>query len=510
MDQFKRQGSQTGQSYELVPPRAHSLAESLRAFGYSLPNAIADLIDNSITAEATLIDITFWWDGTQSFIKIEDDGCGMDEQTLSEAMRFGSKGPMEIREEDDLGRFGLGLKTASFSQCRKVTVRSKPLNGGEGTRCWDLDFIRENGDWALLRGVRSMEDEETVGHVGGDHGTIVLWQNMDRVVGSSATGDNNARRRFQKIIDDTSIHLGMIFHRFLCGKDAISIQVNGTPVKGWDPFLLNRPGQQQLPVEIFGSGERLVTVTPYVLPHQSKIESAEEFELAGGPEGWNSHQGFYIYRNKRLISSGGWLGMFKREEHYKLARIQVDIGNALDNDWKIDVRKARAHPPDDMMTNLRRIATKTRSIAVEVYRHRGKRIKMVGQPSSISYVWEAITVGNRISYTLNREHPLIRRLIEYDKETGGLPSLVLRLIEETIPIPNILGAFSENANQQVDQPSESETTELLRKSCRIMSDLGANLGEIKDLLLSMEPFQDLEGLIDLVVSEIKTGSERNE
>ncbi|MDA8055329.1 MAG: ATP-binding protein [Thermoplasmatales archaeon] len=509
-DHYRKEGIVPDQSYEIVPPRPYSLAESLRAFGYSLPNAIADLIDNSITAQATLINIIFWWDGQHSFTKIEDNGSGMNEFTLSEAMRLGNRGPLEVREERDLGRFGLGLKTASFSQCRKVTVRSKTSNDDEATRCWDLDFIKENGDWALLKGVRSSNDEEILGHIKDGHGTVVLWQNMDRVVGDSATDDNISRRNFQKMIDETSVHLGMIFHRFLSGRDAISIRVNETPVIGWDPFLLDKPGQQQLPVERYGTGEKLVTVTPYVLPHQSKIGSSIDFEAAGGPEGWNAHQGFYIYRNKRLISSGGWLGMFKQEEHYKLARIQIDIGNALDRDWKIDVRKARAYPPDDVRTNLKRIAIKTRSIAVEVYRHRGKRVRIAGEPSSVSFVWDAISKGNRMIYLLNREHPLIKRLLEYDDESKGLPSMVLRLVEETIPIPHILGAFSENANQQVEQFSDSEKTEMIRKTCRIMSDLGADQGEIKNLLLSMEPFQDSEELVGMIVSETKIGSERVE
>lgn len=510
MDNPRKEGVEHDPPYEIIPPRSYSLAESLRAFGYSLPNAIADLIDNSITAQATLININFWWEGKHSFIKIEDNGSGMNEFTLSEAMRLGNRGPLEVRDERDLGRFGLGLKTASFSQCRKLTVRSKTLQDEEFTRCWDLDFIKEKGDWALLKAVRSTKDEEILGHIKNGQGTIVLWQNMDHVVGDSATEDNNARRNFQKMIDETATHLGMVFHRFLSGRDAISIQVNVTPVVGWDPFLLDRLGQQQLPVERYGTGEKLVIITPYVLPHQSKIESSTEFEAAGGPEGWNAHQGFYIYRNRRLISSGGWLGMFKQEEHYKLARIQVDIGNAQDNEWKVDVRKARAYPPDDVRANLRRIAIKTRRIAVEVYRHRGKRVRMEGEASSVSYVWEAITKGNRITYSLNREHPLIKRLVEYDKESKGLPSVVLRLIEETIPIPTILGAFSENANQQVEQFSNSEKTEMIRKTCRIMSELGADPEEIKKLLLSMEPFQESEELIGMIVSEIKTGSEKIE
>src|SRR2546428_7939377 len=137
--------------FDLVPPNAASLVESLRAFGYGLPTAIADLVDNAIFGKARNIWIEFFWDGEESAVCLTDDGCGMSEPELRDAMRAGSRNPLDDRDPRDLGRFGLGLKTASFSQCRRLTVRSKTKDGGAITRCWDLDCIGRTNDWRLLR-----------------------------------------------------------------------------------------------------------------------------------------------------------------------------------------------------------------------------------------------------------------------------------------------------------------------------------------------------------------------
>src|SRR5690349_3391180 len=128
---------------EEAHPKPKSTLNSYRSFGYSVQTAIADIIDNSITARAKNIWINYVWDGSKSYLSILDDGLGMDLIELIDAMTPGSKNPQDNRESHDLGRFGLGLKTASFSQCRRLTVVSKKKDTILIKRCWDLDYVNE-------------------------------------------------------------------------------------------------------------------------------------------------------------------------------------------------------------------------------------------------------------------------------------------------------------------------------------------------------------------------------
>ena len=488
--------------FDTVDPRADAIAESLRAFGYSLADAVADLVDNSLSVGSKHVGVTFWWDGPASWIRVADDGLGMAERDLVEAMRMGTRNPREPRDPADLGRFGLGLKTASFSQCRRVLVRSQARGAAEATRCWDLDVIQRTKKWALLRAAPDSHGDEVLGHIPkGASGTVVLWQEMDRVVSDSPTGDRAAHAMFLASAREVETHLGMVFHRFLSGRDSIEITVNDTArVQPWDPFLESDPSTQSLPPETFGSGDRAVTVRPFVLPHQSRIAEGT-FQAAAGPRGWNAQQGFYIYRNRRLIVPGGWLGMYHQEEHYKLARIQVDIGNALDAEWHIDVRKARARPPDELRRELRRIADATRKLAVEVYRHRGRALQRQGAGVEQVFVWMMELRGKHAIYRVNRGHPLIQRLVDGHPANAAEIKTVLRLIEETIPVPHILGAFAENATRQ-DRPFEGmdgELREMLKEAIRVLTASGLRGADLKRALVALEPFQERPEMVEAAV-----------
>jgi len=490
--------------FDVVDPRADAIAESLRNFGYSLPHAVADLVDNSLSAGATQVAATFWWDGPMSWIRVRDSGRGMTDPDLREAMRLGTKSPLEPRDATDLGRFGLGLKTASFSQCRRVTARSKTREGSEATRCWDLDVIQRERKFALLRGPADDQGDQVLGHFeGGESGTVVLWEVMDRVVSGAPTSDAGAHKSFLEAVRDVSGHLGMVFHRFLSGRDAVTLTVNETSVLPWDPFLVNESGTQPLPVETFGAGARTVNVRPYVLPHQSKI-TEDVFKAASGPRGWNAQQGFYIYRNQRLIVPGGWLGMFHQEEHFKLARIQLDIGNALDAEWQIDVRKARARPPNDLRKELKRIADATRKRAVEVYRHRGRTLVREGTSTEETFVWQVDRRRGKTFYRINREHPLIKHMFEEGRPSHDDIRTALRLIEETIPVPYILGAFTENAEKRGSpyEGSEADLRATVREAAKVLFGWGLRGADLKRALMGMEPFQDYPEVVEAATIEI--------
>lgn len=357
-----------------APPKPAALIESLRAFGYDAQTAIADLIDNSITAQARNIWIDFIWDGTASVVSIRDDGVGMSEQDLVNAMRVGSRSPRDPREPNDLGRFGLGMKTASFSQCRILTVASKQRDSRVVSRTWDLDFVVESDEWLLLRepphAVKSIADALGTQQTG----TVVIWSFLDRLVNNAVTEDRAAENAFYATADRIRDHLAMVFSEYLRGRSAITIYVSGHPIAEWDTFLAGHNATQILPAEPLRWRGEEVRVTPFVLPHHTRM-TPSEWEQAGGVYGWNAHQGFYIFRNKRMLVAGDWLGLgFTKEEHYKLARIRIDLSSQSDFDWHLDVKKSRAWPPNELRDQLKRIAKLARSRASEVYRHRGRKL----------------------------------------------------------------------------------------------------------------------------------------
>ena len=441
-------------SYETVPPRADTLMESLRATGYSLPDAVSDLIDNSIYAGARNIWLNFHWAGTSSWVSILDDGCGMSEAGLLGAMRVGSRSPTDDRDPTDLGRYGLGLKTASISQARSLTVATHCTEEQEvSIRRWDLDHLVSTGDWQLLRVPLERDAPGIEDLLNLKHGTLVIWQKLDRLVGNVGADDVRARGQFLGGLRTLENHLSMVFHRFMIQRNRISIWLNGQKVERWDPFLSDDPATQQLPSETLGHPEAPITVTPYVLPHHSHL-SAEKHRIAGGLSGWNAQQGFYVYRNRRLLLPGDWLGLgFQKEEHYKLSRIQVDLPNSFDQEWDIDVRKSRARPPLALQDDLRRIARATRRRAVEVYRHRGKTIARSGRSSPV-FVWQRHVREKKVSYVVNRDHPLVRDALNSDSIEPRQLQRILRLIEEYVPVQQIWVDMAEGDESQ-SQPFES-------------------------------------------------------
>jgi Histidine kinase-, DNA gyrase B-, and HSP90-like ATPase len=424
--------------YELVEPDASAMMESLRAFGYSTPAAVADLIDNSITAGARNVWIEFHWNGRDSHFAILDDGGGMNEEVLVGAMRAGSRSPLEERTAADLGRFGLGLKTASFSQCRQLTVASKAKGHPQATRRWDLDYVREHRQWRLLKTPAA----ESVGRLdaltGMAHGTLVLWEKMDRVVPGDSVQSEADHARFRHLIDVVEEHLGMVFHRFL--GTAFRVFVNGRQprhqVRPWDPFLPTHDATQQLPVESVPTPAGVVTVRPYVLPHKDRLGD-KLHEAAAGPAGWNAQQGFYVYRNERLLVAGDWLGLgYTKEEHYKLARIQIDLPNTMDSEWDIDVKKSRARPPGTIRDRLKVVADLTRRRAVEVYRHRG-RYGARNAPGPEAFAWVPGRRKDRMIYAVNRDHPLAAAVLAAAGDNRPAVEALLRLLEETVPVRQI-------------------------------------------------------------------------
>ena len=481
----------------MVQPDAAAMIESLRAFGYSTPSAVADLIDNSISAGSRNVWVTFFWDGIKSHVIVRDDGRGMNSTALRDAMRPGSRNPLEARDVADLGRYGLGLKTASFSQCRRLTVASRTADTPVEVRRWDLDYVNRTSEWRLLKTPAAGSERYLKVLEGEPTGTIVLWEEIDRIAGGAPVGDRRAHERFLRVTEETERHLGMIFHRFLEGPGRISIYVNGEPVHAWDPFMTRAPATQWLGEEVLRLRGQEVVIQPFVLPHHSKLERAAHSE-ASGPAGWNAQQGFYVYRSGRLLVAGDWLGLsFAKEEHYKLARIRVDIPNAMDHDWHIDVRKSRARPPGVLREDFVRIARVTRERAVAIYRHRGK---VVAHTNSAGFVqpWQRRVKHGKIFYRVNRDHPLVGSALDATPDRRRALRALLRLLEETVPSPLIAIDHAEKPGEQAgpfERAPAAEVREVLMEVYRVLRAGGASPEAARERILGMEPFRDYPELV---------------
>jgi len=417
---------------EYAVPNPKSTINSYRSFGYNLPTSIADIVDNSISANSKRIDILFNWDGSKSSISILDNGDGMSISELITAMTPGSKNPDDLREQSDLGRFGMGLKTASFSQCKRLTVISKK-NLEINHRCWDIDYINRTNKWALLNYVSNKElinilDQHNTG-------TLVLWENLDRIVGDSGSDNEAVKSAFYSELVVVSNHLSLVFHKYIEQKK-IAITINGNILQAWNPFLLDLiPKPEMGPTEPISEG---VTVTYYILPHMSRI-SQEAYQKSGGPLGWFNQQGFYIYRGDRLLVAGDWLGLEKKRDYSKLARIEVNFTNDNDFNWNLDIKKSVAYPPLELRKDLIRIARTATFKSAKIYNWRSQKIltELTGEVKIQKTWYDEVNRDGIKKYKINRSHPLIKEILLLDNNKNLIKE-AFKIIEDNIPIDLIL------------------------------------------------------------------------
>lgn len=413
-----------------LPPVAPMLMQSLRAVGYTASAAVADIIDNSIGADARTVEIRFT-SMPEPLVVIVDDGTGLDEAALVSAMRFGSSDPRDERTGMDLGRFGLGLKTASLSQCRRLTVASL-RDGCLAVAVWDLDECLRRGTWWLGKPDVSTipADVRDLLSVQG-RGTAVIWHHLDRL---TATGGADPRRVLDSTMDDVADHLAMVFHRFLSGDfvGAFEIKVNGRPLPRLDPFLEGHARGQTLHSESFRVEGQTVTVSPFVLPFPARLKPAE-LNRAGGRETLKTGHGFYVYRGGRLVVPGGWFRIVPSDELIRLARVRIDVPVQLDHLWKLDIRKTVAEPPAALRPHLRRIVGDVTIRSRRVYTHKGS-------PQTDA---ERIPLWTRhdlrdgaAAWRVNREHPAIAAILGTAQRDGDVERL-LRLLESSLPLHDI-------------------------------------------------------------------------
>ena len=362
----------------------------------------------------------------------------MTESDLILAMRHGGKGPKVSRTANDLGRFGLGLKTASFSQCQQLTVASR-REGGTVAAEWDLDSVIALDSWTI-----STLDLEEIGRIPfidqlPEPGTLVVWRKLDRLV-----EDEQGQLKVEIVNAKLTLlrdHLSLVFHRFLSGEVGASklvIAVNGHELKAFDPFCTSNKATQKLPKEVIKCAGSKIEIQPFILPHHSRL-TAREYDFYRTRSDFISNQGAYVYRNGRLMAWDDWFRLVPQGEATKLGRVQIDFPSALDEAWTIDIKKSRAHPPRIVREHLRQILPKITGAAIKVHKGRGQKLFQ----ETDSPIWERYADQGQIRYALNQNHPIVAVLMRQLDETGSKNLIaLLEAASAALPIDMLYAAYS--------------------------------------------------------------------
>lgn len=471
---------------EILQPGVN-LLESMRSVGYSLEASIADLVDNSITAKAhqVVVDADVV-DG--KYLAILDDGSGMTPDGAREALRLA--GTVEERKDSDLGRFGLGLKTASLSQARCLTLITKRAGIVTALR-WDIDFVRESGQWLLI-----VLDESDLSELplwaefnAQPKGTLVIWHHLDLLLGDATSPGPFLAER----LGGVRTYLELVFHRFLADRrDPLSITVNGLTLRPTDPFLSGNPKTQRSTPETLLIGGEEVRVEGYTLPHPSALTPAERKRPDLG-EGMRDAQGFYVYRNRRLISHGHWYGLARMSELSKQTRIQVDVPRTLDALWQLDIKKSRAEPPQSFKARLRQLIDPMLNRGRRVHSFRGRR-----ETTEVAHVWSKLKTRDGFGYEVNLESPLVEAVLsrlgtdDAERVVG-----LLQTIASTFPLMDAYVEVASNVPSITPQP-EREAVIASLQNIRQSDLFSADPGIAVTQLAGVEPFNSFDNLSTLV------------
>lgn len=473
---------------ESLPP-SPALFDSLRAVGYSLPTAIADIIDNSISASTSVVDILFDGAADEPFVSVLDNGWGMDLQEALDAMQLAGTSAKTERAATDLGRFGLGLKTASLSQCRRLTVVTKQQDKPILALRWDLLHLAESATWDLLV-LEESEVSELPGFQGllsQSSGTLVVWQDLDRLIAQQS----NMSRLMDELMVEVHDHLALVFHRFLSGDgfDRVAIRINHLDIEPADPFLSKSPRTQKSPFEEIELAGARIGIQSFTLPYVAKMTATERRRATANGD-LRDTQGFYVYRAGRLVIWGTWFRLMGRADMSKLTRVKVDIPNSLDHLWSLDIKKSAAVPPVVVRDRLRALAATFVQPGHRVHAYRGRTVSPTAEHV---HGWDVIEDRDATRYLINREHPALQ-LIGGGLDPAALSALndALTVIESTLPLQDIHNRMSVD---RVDLSPPDETQ--LEKWRSALADLWAfsrsneSLSQFLDRLLKAEPFAAL-------------------
>lgn len=424
-------------------PKSH--VKTLMRIGYTMHSAVADILDNSISAGCREVEIYSPPGLDEPIISILDDGCGMDADELIKNMQIGCKDPCIERGSGDLGRFGSGMKTASFSQARRLTVVSKKKGSEAIAAIWDIDKIEETNSWCL-----EVLSEKEISSINGVQigsstieGTQIIWGKLTCIQRGSHALDPDIELAAH--ISALGGYLALHFHRFMEGKNKVSFYLNRNKLLPIDPFMSKSDGYQE------GRNEKLrckgghILIHTHVLPHFNKMDKGA-MKTLGGASGITQKQGLYIYRERRLINAGGWLGLAKNSQLGALARVQIDVPSSIDNEWSTDVKKSSLQLPPRVKKQLKKFLSDPIKRSRRTHTYRGS----VDRANEFWKVCEDENEGT-VTYQIDAANT---NLIELLKQCGRPVSAgliqYLKELSMNLPINHIYEKMSESPSD-IDQ-----------------------------------------------------------
>jgi hypothetical protein len=478
-------------SYELANPNPEFLIKSIAEQGYSLETALADLMDNSITANATKIEVLTKIDNEPFTLFISDNGDGMDEVSLKNNMQFPSKSPEQERDFGDLGRFGLGLKTASFSQTRCFTVLSRKKGSiNYYGLTWDVNYLREKGEWRMIVNSEAEIQQliELYNSISENHlnkfedfnpNTIIIWQGLYKFENYIDIANKQEALKTE-ITTNTSEYLSIVFHRFMERDiNPILIRINNEIVKSFNPF----------PVELRAIGPRhrdfgndQVKIQGYVLPNSS-IKEAKEANNDWTPinKSLMDMEGVYIYRANRLILFGGWNGIIRKMPRLQLARLKVDIGNKVDHLFHLNVAKSQVNIPYDLKHAFYRAVIDLKEEAQREYYNGGiEQFPPRPREENIQLFYK-IATSKGILLAVNNEFPLLKNLKKsLNKEQLADLNFILKLSSSLINTVRQV----DNIELSGDMDKDGISIEEIIKSITKLMSLGFSKEQVKKDFIS--------------------------
>ena len=486
-----------------LSPPASSLIESIRSIGYSFESAVADIVDNSISAKASLININLNINLVNDLtVEIVDNGMGMSPTRLREAMALGGK-PGINRGENDLGRFGLGLKTASFSQATVLTVVSNTKEHGMTGIQWDLNQVIKNNTWDANQ-LNENECQEFIkeNNLGKfESGTLVKWTNCDRLV-QGLHDRNELSGLINRYIDELKKKLSLTFHKYL-EKSKFNLSVNGSLLKPMDPFAI-KGGINLAHSQILFKEEKYIdgskiNISGYLLPHISRMGGIEREKQISINGEHTAAQGLYLYRLDRLISYGGWQQIIRSTEANKLARIEICFDNEADHLWQLDIKKSTATLPIALRSRIRDLIRGVSHRSNEVFMRRVRMKKT--NPNS---VWERIydKNSNTITYKIDKNHPIIDKLVSEVGERGDYLNDLLVFIENTLPVDFISNDLV--AGEGLVSRSNQEINDQISELSEIVSNAGLSYEVFKETIIGCGMYKLNPNELDNIVENFRS------
>ena len=461
------------------PPKQRNLFNSASSAGsYDLASALSDIIDNSITAKAKNIDVYIEVhvpDLKDAWVTITDDGDGMSFSELKDNMKLASEDPEAPRENHDLGRFGFGMKSASLSQGRTLTVITRKKDCETAVAVWDKDS--QEDDWMMPMAEGSAAESLLKRPLESITGTQIIWSNLSHLTEDYQLSSED----LSKIQNDAIEELRLTYHRLL--DEGRSISVNGRKLTPRDPFSKALVAEPATEIRYQNA---IIKFQAYNLQHFGNMTNAQEDDL-GGPEGLMRNQGFYVYRNRRLIIHGTWFGIVKHSVAHQLSRIQLDIPNSLDRYWKISIDKKSAQLPQKLRNRLRGLILDNNKLSTKVLG--GRHTKRPTNTERVS-IWEQRSSGGITKFVLNKEHSLVNEIINSsDIAASSRIKLMLSLIESTLPIEDIR-TLIENSRNRVIQPEieSQQLTQTLTVALEFLADQGMGYTDLLHMISTEEPF----------------------